>query len=83
MRSLIPVGYAQRVAMSRLDGLVRNALRMRPDRVIVGECRGEEALDMLQAMKDEVAMESRASARVSAASARVKQKVDLFSKQKS
>jgi len=30
--------------------LVRNSLRMRPDRVVIGECRGPEALDMLQAM---------------------------------
>src|SRR6266576_539632 len=43
---------------SRIDGtgrisireLVVNALRMRPDRIVIGECRGGEALDMLQAM---------------------------------
>lgn len=34
----------------RIRDLFRNALRMRPDRVVIGECRGPEALDMLQAM---------------------------------
>jgi pilus assembly protein CpaF len=36
--------------MVGIRDLLRNALRMRPDRIIVGECRGGEALDMLQAM---------------------------------
>ena len=36
--------------MITIRDLVRNSLRMRPDRIVVGECRGGEALDMLQAM---------------------------------
>ncbi len=35
----------------KISDLIRTALRMRPDRIIVGECRGEEAMDMLQAMQ--------------------------------
>jgi pilus assembly protein CpaF len=41
---------ADGVGEVRIRDLVRTALRMRPDRIVVGECRGPEALDMLQAM---------------------------------
>ncbi|MBQ0960303.1 Flp pilus assembly complex ATPase component TadA [Ideonella sp. 4Y11] len=44
-----PANIEGKGAVSIRD-LVRNSLRMRPDRVVVGECRGGEALDMLQAM---------------------------------
>ena len=40
----------ERTGEITIRDLVRNSLRMRPDRIVVGECRGGEALDMLQAM---------------------------------
>jgi len=44
-----PANIEGKGAITATD-LVRNALRMRPERIIIGECRGAESLDMLQAM---------------------------------
>jgi pilus assembly protein CpaF len=43
-------GNAEGKGQIAIRDLVKNSLRMRPDRIVVGECRGGEALDMLQAM---------------------------------
>jgi pilus assembly protein CpaF len=49
-RAWNPPANPAKASAIRIRELVVNALRMRPDRIIVSECRSEEALDMLQAM---------------------------------
>jgi pilus assembly protein CpaF len=49
VRMEIPPAYSSETEITMAE-LLRNALRMRPDRILIGECRGAEALDMLMAM---------------------------------
>lgn len=49
VRMEVPQATPGEVQVTMAD-LLRNALRMRPDRIVIGECRGDEALDMLMAM---------------------------------